>query len=53
VKSESVVAVWVAAGFQSGNLTNNVDPGKKATFQSLGSGTSQPCATAVIVVNGK
>jgi hypothetical protein len=51
VRSEQVVSTWTTAGFQAGNITNNVDPGKKAKSQSLGAGTSQPCFTATIVVN--
>jgi hypothetical protein len=51
VKSNQVVSTWTGAGFQAGNITNNVPSNKKASAQSLGAGTNQPCLTATIVVN--
>jgi hypothetical protein len=51
VPSAQVVPTWTAAGFQAGNITNNVPSNKKAKSQSLGAGTSQPCFSAVIIVN--
>jgi hypothetical protein len=51
VPSAQVVSTWTGAGFQAGNITNNVPSNKKAKFQSLGAGSSWPCHSATIIVN--
>ncbi len=43
--------LWTDAGFDKKNLTNNVNGNNVINQQSLGAGTSQPCATATITLN--
>jgi Flp pilus assembly protein TadG len=50
-KGGTALGTWTGAGFEAGNLTNNVPGNSKIDGQSLGAGTSQPCLTAVIVLN--
>lgn len=50
-KGKSASGIWTGAGFAAGNLTNNVPGNSSINGQSLGSGTSQPCQTATIILN--
>jgi Flp pilus assembly protein TadG len=50
-KGKDAGGLWTGAGFTAGNLTNNVPGNSSINGQSLGSGTSQPCLTATIILN--